>query len=62
MRNKRAIGATEDRTLIQRMPMDKPMTLYVNHVLAASRLSRGHLLVMAFAAATTIACAALVAA
>jgi len=34
----------------------------MSHALAASRLSRGHLFVMAFAAATTIACAALVAA
>ena len=34
----------------------------MNQVLAASRLSRGQLLVMALAAATTIACAALVAA
>jgi hypothetical protein len=31
-------------------------------VLGSSRLSRGHLFVMAVAAATTIACAALVAA
>ncbi|HXM80934.1 MAG TPA: hypothetical protein VN929_03300 [Burkholderiales bacterium] len=42
--------------------MDKHRKRYVSHVLAASRLSRGHLLVMAVAAATTIACAALVAA
>jgi hypothetical protein len=34
----------------------------LSRVLAASRLSSGHLLVMAFAAATTIVCAALVAA
>jgi len=37
------------------------VTQAVTHVLAASRLSRGHLVVMAVAAATTIACAALVA-
>jgi hypothetical protein len=42
--------------------MDKLRRLDVTHVLAASRLSRGHLYVMAVAAATTIACAALVAA
>ena len=42
--------------------MDKPRRLDLNHVLAASRLARGHLLVIALAAATTIACAALVAA
>jgi len=41
--------------------MDKRRRLDVTHVLAASRLSRGHLYVMALAAATTIACAALVA-
>ena len=38
------------------------VTQVVTHVLAASRLSPGHLVVMAVAAATTIACAALVAA
>ena len=38
------------------------VTHAMTHVLAASRLSRGHLYVMAVAAATTIACAALVAA
>ncbi len=38
------------------------VTQVVTHVLAASRLSRGHLVVMAVAAATTIACAALLAA
>jgi hypothetical protein len=42
--------------------MDKLRRLDVSYVLAASRLSRGHLYVMAVAAATTIACAALVAA
>jgi len=42
--------------------MDKRSRLDLIHVLAASRLARGHLLVMALAAATTIACAALVAA
>jgi hypothetical protein len=42
--------------------MDRRSRLYVNDVLAASRLSRGHLLVMALAAAMTIACATLVAA
>jgi hypothetical protein len=42
--------------------MDKRRKLYLSHVLATSRLARGHLLVMALAAATTLACAALVAA
>jgi len=42
--------------------MGKLRRLDVTQVLAATRLARGHLLVMAFAAATTIACAALIAA
>jgi hypothetical protein len=42
--------------------MDKRRSPYINRMLAATRLSRGQLLVVAFAAATTIACAALVAA
>jgi hypothetical protein len=41
--------------------MDKLRKLRVSDVLGSSRLSRGHLFVMAVAAATTIACAALVA-
>jgi hypothetical protein len=42
--------------------MDKRSRLHLSHVLVVSRLARGHLVVMALAAATTIACAALVAA
>jgi hypothetical protein len=42
--------------------MDKRRRRYLSRVLASSRLARRHLVVMALAAATTIACAALVAA
>jgi hypothetical protein len=56
----RVAGAGAFR-ISRRAAMDPRRRFDVTHVLAASRLSRGHLYLMAVAAATTIACAALVA-